>query len=1181
MEQQEGHRPIRRSAYDSPTFDKDVQIRVSDTVGSASISPSGRDVVLASREGLHIVDLDLPYSQPRHLVHHSLWDVADVQWSPFASKDYWIVSTSNQKALVWNLNLPSTQAPIEHILHAHSRAITDINFSAHDPEMLATCAVDSYVHCWDLRHAAKPAMTFADWHAGATQVKWNRQNKHIIASSHDKYLKIWDTRKGAYPLKTIEAHSTKIYGIDWNRTRETGIVTCSLDRTIKFWDYSESNDQPERVIRTSFPVWRARHTPFGWGLLAMPQRGDFNLHLYDRRLEMDAPRDGYTKPVHSFSGHQEVVKEFLWRQRGSVENGMDNRDFQLISWGYDRDLHLHRMEPKYLNAVGHEKGKEVRNKLVLTRLGAVYQSFRDEKLKSEPNLDASTRGSLRPQGAALLSAAFKLGKAPIGQTLAETGFMTASFNTFGRKRAEKAVNPMKWIEGVKISNRVSDDHRGSRIHVDTPEPLSEEFKEAGKRYRKVKFEKAEVHERVAVVTLHGPWGQDDKSEFFRVHFEFPQDYPQHSTPRIQIDKSTSAVADIIMQKLYEEVWAIADHYQSRGRGCLEAVITYLLGEKDLSESVMFLADGPDGPFTSPAEELSSDDEDGLGAEEDLEASGTILTGQSLPLPARCGAVWSGDGRLVCFFPPKALPPPAFSLDAIRMADRGRRLPKQFEGFGHLREESVDPKDRSGLSDDDEDKSTGSWTDTSSSSSSDDSEDIGKLPDHFKVPMAWRPSMLRSLQKPSSHSSGGVTRKADFSKEKAIISIHDFSDILPAKRALAEEYQMFGDGPKVCQHNSEVALRLGLPTLSAVWVLCREILYDDVPLEELDQHRRNDPILVLARRNVVRIKRKDSGLDLGFDEPDTVANAKLKGRVKWGNHPFASAWLIPKLFEHYELQADIQMLAMLSCVFCEPAAQEGINSALLALESEDLPIAVKAPAFSLDYFPSTEVAWSQFQERRLNAKLATPTPSQYTDYFGRQHTTFGSLGSSNGPWIGDLPTHPPTPYTGGHTPPLSRQDTIGSSLSTSPEPNNRISRRSNSSLSTAFASFSRPFTINMSSSPPVKRMTEADLSTSAPNSAFTLGLNTSYGSSPNEDSDELTDDDEEVPTMFDNAKALTPTIKVTLKNQHRFDDEGYASKPLLDPTESGDYVRYRTSYAHLLGRWQLHIAQAEILKFNGL
>src|SRR5438034_6129672 len=205
---------------------------------------SSRGLCCNSKEGLHIIDLDNPYSPPRYLPHHTPWEVADVQWSPFASRDSRIVSTSNQKALVWNLAMKTGQNSIERVLHAHSRAITDINFSAHHPDMLATCAVDSFVHCCDLRvpAPARPAVSFSDWFAGATQVKWNRQDSHVIASSHDRFLRIWDDRKGAYPIRTIEAHSTKIYGIDWNRTRPDALVTCSLDQTIKFWNCSVEGD---------------------------------------------------------------------------------------------------------------------------------------------------------------------------------------------------------------------------------------------------------------------------------------------------------------------------------------------------------------------------------------------------------------------------------------------------------------------------------------------------------------------------------------------------------------------------------------------------------------------------------------------------------------------------------------------------------------------------------------------------------------------------------------------------------------------------------------------------------------------------------------------------------------------------------------------------------------------------
>ncbi|KAK5275751.1 hypothetical protein LTR16_012158, partial [Cryomyces antarcticus] len=80
---------------------------------------------------------------------------------------------------------------------------------------------------------------------------------------------------------------------------------------------------------------------------------------------------------------------------------------------------------------------------------------------------------------------------------------------------------------------------------------------------------------------------------------------------------------------------------------------------------------------------------------------------------------------------------------------------------------------------------------------------------------------------------------------------------------------------------------------------------------MPQPKRTEPIVVLARRALVRINRHDIGLDLSYDNPKAVADPELMGRVKWGQHPFASSWLIGSLFAYFEQLADVQMLAMLS------------------------------------------------------------------------------------------------------------------------------------------------------------------------------------------------------------------------------------------------------------------------------
>lgn len=397
-----------------------------------------------------------------------------------------------------------SQVSIEHYLHGHSRAITDINFSAHHPDILATCAVDSYVHCWDLRHPSRAAMTFCDWFAGATQVKWNRQDSHILASSHDKYLRIWDDRKGAYPLRSIEAHSTKIYGVDWNRTDSKRVATCSLDKTIKFWDYSSDSDKPVNMINAPFPVWRARHTPFGTGLLAMPQRGDYDLHLYDCREEAEFQHSNTMPMVHRFDGHEGQVKEFLWRARGSIQDSKDSRDFQLVSWGADRVLRLHRVDEETLAQVGHVRGEQVRRAIPFTRKNAVYKSFRPD-----PSTYASGLRGLSKEGQFHLDLQGNTGMSGIGmrkQSLGvgevwATGEYPLASMAGNNTRSREDVDAISWMRGVKIGKRMTsqpglEQSLSSLLSPalkssqpwDTFDSLAEEITHLADTFSKVKFE---------------------------------------------------------------------------------------------------------------------------------------------------------------------------------------------------------------------------------------------------------------------------------------------------------------------------------------------------------------------------------------------------------------------------------------------------------------------------------------------------------------------------------------------------------------------------------------------------------------------------------------------------------------------------------------------------------------------
>ncbi|KAG9000661.1 hypothetical protein FRB94_005314 [Tulasnella sp. JGI-2019a] len=426
------HDDVDGSARSEGTFYQKLKIDMKHMpIGNMSISPSYRDIVLAARKGLFIIDLDDPYATPRFLPQGGTWDVADVQWNPHPARANLIVSTSSQKLLIWDLYLQG-QTSIQHIFERHYRAITDINWSYFEPDIIASCGIDSWVWAWDLRQGPRPIWGLCAWDAPATQVKWNRRDTHMLASSHDDKVLIWDDRKGSLPLLTINAHQgAKIYGIDWSRKYRNEIVTCALDNTIKFWQITclasqpdvgldcvppatmpvspdpivlpqpslertlhsynypafggngDSLQHPRAVIHTKHPMWRARHLPFGYGVLGLPQRGETTLEMWTP----DKPDD----PIWTAEGHTDVVKEYVWRSRGGNDRDHDNREFQLITWSKDGTLRFWPIDPEVTKAAGHVSGAPIT--VFFPRAGAKNETFREPpplRTVSEPVLSAPT-----------------------------------------------------------------------------------------------------------------------------------------------------------------------------------------------------------------------------------------------------------------------------------------------------------------------------------------------------------------------------------------------------------------------------------------------------------------------------------------------------------------------------------------------------------------------------------------------------------------------------------------------------------------------------------------------------------------------------------------------------------------------------------------------------------------------
>lgn len=508
--------------FESTTFGNSLSLRVDGAIGAMSLSPNGRDAVLAGRKGLFIIDLDDPFTTPRWIQHITSWEVADVQWSPHHQKPLWCISTSNQKALLWDLARPSNNA-IQNVLHRHTRAITDINFHPSDPELLATCSIDTFLFVWDMRTPRRPINKYAEWRAGATQVKWNHSNPYQLASSHHHSFYVWDLRQGALPLLKIEnAHNGKINGLDFS-SESNRIISCSNDKTVKLWDTTKesSESKPTIVISADYPVARARALPFGTDKCCgiMPVRGGEDaIHIVNYNCEYDRARS-FGETVYmdaisdiSFKGHEGPLKDFLWRKRHEVYDGIDTKrpwkEYQLVTWSpLDFDLKLWPHQKKLYDVANYNPLHHRIFDLMVANndLNSQHSILGSPELDTPEDLPQNTHEVMKYNS---YVSEPELSLVDIAKDV--SGDLLSRLTLFKIRKSQEnqgkssQSNHLSWISGVRIGShnrKGSDTLEGA--DDEGPSNLGEEVSIVGHKFPKVRFEKISVSTGHLVMSLRG------------------------------------------------------------------------------------------------------------------------------------------------------------------------------------------------------------------------------------------------------------------------------------------------------------------------------------------------------------------------------------------------------------------------------------------------------------------------------------------------------------------------------------------------------------------------------------------------------------------------------------------------------------------------------------------------------
>lgn len=287
----------------------------------------GQWVLLGGKRALTLLSL-ANMNSVKKIERISKYDISCIQWNPHPIAAQKFAVACGQKLDVYHWQDGGNSSKPMCTMKAHSRVVSDLDWSPFDVNIIASCSVDSYTYLWDVRESRKPSGSFQTV-AGASQVQWNKVTNNTFATTHEGDVRIWDPRKGNLAVHYIAAHPSKIYGLDWSPFSEYNLATSSQDHTVKFWDVTSLKRQ-EEILFSGSPVWKARYTPFQTGLVTvvLPQMTrEPYLNLWNI--------SNLKQPLHTFVGHGDVVLDFHWRNKAE-----ESTDYQLVTWSKDQSLRI-------------------------------------------------------------------------------------------------------------------------------------------------------------------------------------------------------------------------------------------------------------------------------------------------------------------------------------------------------------------------------------------------------------------------------------------------------------------------------------------------------------------------------------------------------------------------------------------------------------------------------------------------------------------------------------------------------------------------------------------------------------------------------------------------------------------------------------------------------------------------